>query len=302
MTSDLIHPEIVKKGEAIAKALMEGGSAGWSTLLSKNVDYAIVAGDFGRPDEVVKPADISDAVITSVDWSGDTSGKVHLLMPAAGAREVVAHFLSLMLGGDPDPATVTFDAEGMDAYSEAANSYFGQGSQQARSEIGGNIKTTVTGSKAVDFSKTSPGEIFGKDEYYCAKVKVTIEGRPPFAPELLISQSVTGIAAAAEPEAEAEREGAEAAGKLGIDPANLAIAMKIRLPVIVSVASKRMRMEDIQNICPGTIIEFKDNTFGENLDVMVGTVKVATAEAVTTNQRFGVQIRSLVDPHVAIRN
>ena len=301
MTSDLIHPEIVQKGEAIAKALMEGGSSGWATLLSRNVNYTIVAGDFGRPDEVVKPAEISDAVITSVDWSGDTSGKVHLLMPAAGAREVVAHFLSLMLGGDPNPATVAFDAEGMDAYSEAANSYFGQGAQQARNEIGANIKTTVTGSKAVDFSMTPPAEILGKDEYYCAKIKITIEGCTPFTAELLISQSVTGVAVAAEAAAKAEREGTEAAGKLGIDPANLAITMKIKLPVIVSVASKRMRMEEIQNICPGTIIEFKDNTFGENLDVMVGKVKVATAEAVTTNQRFGVQIRSLVDPHAAMQ-
>jgi flagellar motor switch/type III secretory pathway protein FliN len=91
------------------------------------------------------------------------------------------------------------------------------------------------------------------------------------------------------------------AARLGIDPANLSIAMKIKLPMIVNIATKKMRMELIQDRCPGTIIEFRKMS-GENLDVNATNVKVATAEAVIVNQCFGVQIRGIVDPQTLIKD
>ena len=299
MSTGLMNPEITSKGGAISNALMEGGAAGWSTLIGKNVTYSMTGSDYGRTEEVIKPADIAEAVMTPVDWSGDTSGKVYLLMPAAGAREIVAYMMALMLGGDPNPGDTKLDADGMDAYSEAANTYFGQGVQQARSEVGGSIKTSVGASTLVDFSKSRPEAALGSDDYYCAKVKVTIEGRPPFTVEILIARSVTGVAAAREP---AQAVGETAADKLGVDPANLTIAMKIKLPIVVDIASKKMRMELIQDICPGTIIEFKKKMSGENLDVMAGKIKVAMAEAVIVNQYFGVQIRSIVYPRAVVKD
>ncbi|MDR1535476.1 MAG: FliM/FliN family flagellar motor switch protein [Planctomycetota bacterium] len=298
MSSDLINPEVAKKGDAIAKALMEGGSAGWSTLIGKNVTYAFVGNDFGLPDEVIKPAEIPRAVITTVDWSGDTAGKIQLIVPASGAREVVAYMMALMLGGEPDPENTKLDAEGMDAYSEAVGNYFGPAAQQARSEIGGVIKTAVGASRLADFTQTHPNELIGTDDYYFSKIKVTIEGRPPFTLNLLIEQSVTGLADKKIRETSVNK--AAMAKKLGVDPDNLAIAMKIAIPLIVNIAVKKMRMEAIQEICPGTIIEFKKAS-GENLDVMAGNVRVAMAEAVTINKCFGVQIRTLIDPHAKIK-
>ncbi len=298
MSVGLINPEISEKGGQIAKAVMEGGSAGWSTMIGKNISYAITETDYGRPAEIVKPDEVGEAVVTPVDWSGDNSGKVYLVMPTSGAKEIVAYMMALMLGGDANPETQALDADGMDAYSEAVNSFFGQGAQQARGEIGGTIKTAVAPSKIVDFKSAAPGDELGAEEYLCVKVKVTIEGRPPFVLEMLIGRSVTGVApdpvdTAAEEEAAAER--------LGIDPANLAIAMKIKLPIVVCIATKHMRMELIQDMCPGTIIEFKKMS-GENLDVIATNTKVATAEAVIINQCFGVQVRSIVDPRAAVKD
>ncbi len=295
MSVGLINPEIAEKGGQIAKAVMEGGSAGWSTLIGKNISYAIAETDYGQPSEVVKPEEAGESVVTPVDWSGDNTGKVLLIVPSSGAKEIVAYMMALMLGGDANPETQALDAEGMDAYSEAVNSFVGQGAQQARGEIGGTIKTAIASSKIVDFKSAAPGDELGSDEYFCARVKVTIEGRPPFILSMLISRSVTGVApdpvdTAAEEEAAAER--------LGIDPANLAIAMKIKLPLVVCIATKRMRMELIQDMCPGTIIEFKKMS-GENLDVIATNTKVATAEAVIINQCFGVQIRTILDPKAA---
>ncbi len=300
MSAGLINPEVAEKGGRIAKAVMEGGAAGWSTLIGKNVAYAVGETDYGVPAEVVKPEEMGEAVITPVDWSGDTEGKVWLIVPTPGAKEVVAYMMALMLGGDPNPETQQLDADGMDAYGEAVNSFVGQGAQQARGEIGGTIKTSIGASKTVDFKSASPEAEMGGAEFLAVKIKVTIEGRPPFTLEMLIARSVTGVAPEVNAGA-AEEERDAVAAQLGIDPANLAIAMKIKLPLVVNIATKKMRMELIQAMCPGTIIEFRKMS-GENLDVIAANVKVATAEAVITNQCFGIQVRNIIDPKTLIKD
>lgn len=298
MSTGIINPEVAEKGGRIVKAVMEGGAAGWSTLIGKNVSYAVTSVDYGTPAEVIKPGDMGEAVLTPVAWSGDHKGQVYLLVPAAGAKAVVAYMMALMLGGTANPDATKLDAEGMDAYSEAVNSFFGQGAQQARGEIGGVIKTAVGASKTVNFTALPPDAVEAGD-YLCSKVAVTIEGRPPFTLIMLVGRSVTGVAPEAGPAQSQQLEQA-AAEKLGVDPGNLAIAMKIKLPLVVCIASKKMRMELIQGMCPGTIIEFRKMS-GENLDVLASNVKIATAEAVIINQCFGVQIRSIVDPHTAVK-
>lgn len=294
MAAGLMPREIGEKGAAITKALMEGGAAGWSTLVGRNISYVLGPADYGLPSEIVKADDVGEVVMTPVDWSGDNTGRICLLVAAAGARELVAYMMALMLGGDPNPDATRLDADGMDAYSESVNSFVGQGAQQARGEIGGVIKTAVGTSRVVDFAREDPAGVLGAGEYYSCRVTVTIEGRPPFSLLMLIGRSVTGVeevvsAPSAAMQAEASAE------KLGIEPANLSIAMKVRLPFIVTIASKKMRMELIQDMTPGTIIEFRKMS-GEALDVLAANIKIATAEAVIVNQCFGVQIRSIVDP------
>ncbi len=295
MAAGLMPPEIGEKGAAITKALMEGGAAGWSTLVGINISYVLGPSDYGRPAEIVKPDDVGEVVMTPVDWSGDNTGKVFLLVASAGAKELVAYMMALMLGGDPNPDTTQLDADGMDAYSESVNSFVGQGAQQARGEIGGTIKTSTGASKAGDFTKEEPGAVLGTEDFYSCRVTVTIEGRPPFNLLMLIGRSVTGVEEVATSSNTSAMQTEATAEKLGIDPANLSIAMKVRLPFIVTIASKKMRMELIQDMTPGTIIEFKKMS-GEALDVLATNVKIATAEAVIINQCFGVQIRSIVDP------
>ncbi len=298
MSVALINPEIAEKGGRIAKALMEGGAAGWSTLIGKNVSYVIGAADFGVAGEVIKPDETGEAVVTAIDWSGDTSGKIFVLVSTQGAKQVVAYMMALMLGGDANPETQALDADGMDAYGEAIASFIGQGAQQARGELGGTIKTTVQGSSLVNFGTAASDSVLGPGEYLNNKVKVTIEGLAPFTMFVLIGRSVTGVA----PDAGAIEAGApaEAASRLGVDVTNLAIALKIKLPLVVVIATKKMRMELIQGMCPGTIIEFRKMS-GENLDVLAGNVKVATSEAVIVNQCFGVQIRSIIDPKLLVK-
>ncbi len=292
---DLINPEVISKGTELAKAILEGGSGGWSTLVGKNVSYTIVHTDYGQPEEMLKSGDLGQCVMTPVDWTGDHNGKVYLLVSTAGAKIVVAFMMALMLGGDANPATTELDAEGMDAYAESVNSFIGQGAQQARGAVGGTIKTAVGASKLIDFAKETPGNTLGDEEMLCFKVSTVIEGQPPFDIHLLLTRSVTGVPPDIDVGKAAQEVAIASAEKLGVNPLNLTTAMKIKLPLIVTIASKKMRMELIQDMSPGTIIEFRKMS-GEMLDVMAANVKIAETEVVITNQCFGIQIRSIVDP------
>ncbi len=89
MSVGLINPEVAEKGGRIANAVMEGGAAGWATLIGKNVTYVVGANDYGIPAEVVKPEVVGEVVATPIDWSGDTQGKVWLLVSVIGANLTV---------------------------------------------------------------------------------------------------------------------------------------------------------------------------------------------------------------------
>ena len=294
----LANPELIAEGERIAKAIFEGGSAGWATLIGKNISSAPGMTDYGKPVELVKKDELAEVLLTRVEWSGDKQGRLYLLVPADCAKTVVALMTALMLGGAPNPEDVKFDADGMDAYSEAINSFFGQAAQQARAVLAGNIKLAVEPAKLIDFSKEKISDVIGAEEKLSHKSMVSIESFQPYQIQLIMTASVTGIEVdTGNEEAESMQENAKA---LGIDTKNLENAISLKIPLIVLIANKFMRMELIQEMCPGTIIEFKKMS-GEMLDVMIGNVKIAEAEVVITNQYFGIQIRRIIDPRAVAR-
>jgi flagellar motor switch/type III secretory pathway protein FliN len=49
------------------------------------------------------------------------------------------------------------------------------------------------------------------------------------------------------------------------------------------------------NLVPGSIIEFRKSA-EELLDLRVGDITIARGEAVIQNERFGLQIRTMVKP------
>lgn len=292
-TIGLLNADVASMATKIAKAILDGGSGGWSTLVGQNVTSSIVHTDYGSAEELLNAGNLGQTLVTEVDWSGDHIGKMWFLVPANGAKGVIAHMMALMLGGEANPESTKLDAEGMDAYSEAVNSFFGQAAQQARGDVGGNIKLTVSPSRSVDFSTDKVTDTFPPDDLICQRANVVIPGLIPFQVFLLMTVSVTGMKIEQlKDKSSIMKEGASA---LGIDPKNLDNAMHLKVPVVVEIASKLVRMELIQDMCPGTIIEFRKMS-GEMLDVMIGNVKIGEAEAVITNQHFGVQIRRIVDP------
>jgi flagellar motor switch/type III secretory pathway protein FliN/chemotaxis protein CheY-P-specific phosphatase CheC len=292
----LASPAILEEAGRIAKILGEGGSGALSTMIGGDVVFTPGQTDFGNAAELVDKA-LGTVLATRLDWSGDRKGMVVVVLPEAGAKTLVAHMMALMLGAPADPDGAKMDAEGLDAYTEAMGNFAGQGAQALRGALGGALKLAAAGTKLYDAASADPAEMIGPGAWLCHKGRIALAGRPPVALHLFMTVPVTGMELEAPPPAPVNL--AASAESLGLDPENLAHAMKLKVPLIVVLARNRMRMEVIQEMVPGTIIEFRKQA-GEILDVCAGHVKIAEAEVVTTNQHFGVQIRHMVDPRVKV--
>ncbi len=71
--------------------------------------------------------------------------------------------------------------------------------------------------------------------------------------------------------------------------------LKVKLPVMVTLASKKMKVKDILQLVPGSIIQF-DKSCSELLDLEVAGVRIAVGEAVKVGEKFGLRIRRMVPP------
>ncbi len=78
-------------------------------------------------------------------------------------------------------------------------------------------------------------------------------------------------------------------------PAYTRSLLKIRVPVIVTLAEKRQPLKRIIELGPGAIIQF-DKSCDETLDLQVGEHRVAVGEAVKVGDKFGLRITSMALP------
>ena len=71
------------------------------------------------------------------------------------------------------------------------------------------------------------------------------------------------------------------------------LAMALVVPMVVVLSTTKMRMEVVQNMAPGTMIEFRKFS-GELLDMYANNIKFAEGEVVVTNKHFGIQLKRFV--------
>jgi len=76
--------------------------------------------------------------------------------------------------------------------------------------------------------------------------------------------------------------------------------LRIRVPVVVTLARKRQRFSQIVELGPGSIIHF-DKSCEEMLDLEVDSRHVATGEAVKVGDKFGIRITSMILPDERFR-
>jgi flagellar motor switch protein FliN len=71
--------------------------------------------------------------------------------------------------------------------------------------------------------------------------------------------------------------------------------LRVRVPVVVTLAENRQPLRRILELGPGSIIQF-DKSCDEMLDLSVGTHPIASGEAVKVGDKFGLRITSIVMP------
>ncbi len=111
----------------------------------------------------------------------------------------------------------------------------------------------------------------------------------PNAPmQVAMPPSVVEAAAAAPP---ARRS---PAGRGGL-PVYSKSLLRIKVPVVVVLASKKQDLSRILELGPGMIIHF-DKSCEESLELEVGNHRVAQGEAVKVGEKFGLRITKMVLP------
>ena len=71
--------------------------------------------------------------------------------------------------------------------------------------------------------------------------------------------------------------------------------LRIKVPVNVTLASKRQPVSKILSLSSGTLIQF-EKPCEEMLDLCVGNQKVAEGEVVKVGEKFGLRITSFIFP------
>jgi flagellar motor switch protein FliN/FliY len=71
--------------------------------------------------------------------------------------------------------------------------------------------------------------------------------------------------------------------------------LRIRIPIVVTLAQKKQPLGRILEIGPGQILQF-DKSCEETLDLEVGNCKIASGEAVKVGDKFGLRVVSIVPP------
>lgn len=83
-------------------------------------------------------------------------------------------------------------------------------------------------------------------------------------------------------------------------PKNLDRILAIELPMVVLLARKRMRLEEVLRLIPGAVLEF-DKPVTDPLDLLVNEQVIARGDTVKVGERFGLQIREIASPKETIR-
>jgi flagellar motor switch protein FliN len=71
--------------------------------------------------------------------------------------------------------------------------------------------------------------------------------------------------------------------------------LKVRVPVVVTLATTQQSLKKILELSPGSIIQF-DKPCDEPLTLSVGSRDVAVGDAVKVGEKFGIRITSMVMP------
>jgi flagellar motor switch protein FliN/FliY len=132
----------------------------------------------------------------------------------------------------------------------------------------------------------NPATVLGKSSSEKPASKPAAKSSPKPAPE----PEAKAFPDAPKPQASAQRQAAFS----DLPPYSQSL-LRIKLPVMVTLAEKTQPLENITELGPGSIIQF-DKSCEEMLDLAVGDQRVAVGEAVKVGDKFGLRVTSILLP------
>lgn len=69
----------------------------------------------------------------------------------------------------------------------------------------------------------------------------------------------------------------------------------VSVPLVVEIGRTRMKVKDLLNIKPGSVIPF-EKIVGEPMDMLVSERLMARGEVVVVNERYGIRISEVSRP------
>lgn len=81
---------------------------------------------------------------------------------------------------------------------------------------------------------------------------------------------------------------------------DVARLLRLQLPVIVRLAQKPLRMEEVLNLTEGSLIQFA-KAAEEPLDLMVNNICVGKGEVVKIGECFGLQVKEIGTPRETVQ-
>jgi flagellar motor switch/type III secretory pathway protein FliN len=71
--------------------------------------------------------------------------------------------------------------------------------------------------------------------------------------------------------------------------------LKIKVPIVVTLAEKKQQLSQIVEMGPGMIIQF-EKSCEEMLELEIGHRKIAAGEAIKVGDKFGIRVTSIILP------
>lgn len=231
-------------------------------------------------------------------FSGKTKGAFYFLVPTGEALNISGTMLGLSPAELLDFMTKGYLADAEDAFKEVMSQTIGQASTVLRGiyqESSGVVSSTKEVNILEDL-KEFETNIEG-DEFVFLVFEIAFEGEESFLSYFVLSKelafSVAPLEGAVGGVNSTEAKSLDVVSKEELE-GNVEVLRRINVPIIVTLAQKRITIEEIlKQLSVGSIIEF-NVAFDSYLDLQIGDKKIGEGEVVTVNDVYGLQIKSIL--------
>lgn len=238
-------------------------------------------------------------VLATANLIGKIKGNFYFLTPTGEALNIAGTMMMLSPEELLGFINKGYTAESEDAFKEVISQIVGQLSTILRltfKEVNGSVSTTKDLNILEDL-KEFEANVEG-DEFIFLVYEWQFKDEESFETYLVLSKELAFSIAPAPQQAEdtisiSESKSLESEPKKELHH-NIEAIRKIKVPLIVSLAQKKITVEEIlKQMSVGSIIEF-NVPFDSFLDLQIGEIKIGEGEVVTVNDVYGLQIKSVL--------